>query len=49
MAVPRRTIHGSAHNIETCRTCRGDGVYDAAKGPGVDHYRPHGSGIKNAR
>jgi DnaJ-class molecular chaperone len=49
IATAKHTIHGSAMTTETCRTCHGARFYDAAKGPGVDHDLPHGSGSTDAR
>lgn len=44
--VPRIQLGGMSEEI--CRTCQGEGVYDWRTGPGVDHNRPHGTGIHPA-
>lgn len=44
--VPQIRLGARPGDTEPCRTCGGEGIYDAFKGPGVDHTRAHGTGRK---
>jgi DnaJ-class molecular chaperone len=37
---------GTAYPSQPCHTCGGEGSYHWLKGPGVDHTKVHGTGLK---